>query len=224
MRLNVILLFIAALFGLASQSNAEKPPKELRKMISNLYELLLIEDPELLTVKEISTVKSAGAFLDNSYTFFRIEFRGESAEGLKKISPILARADVRDTVIKEDLESLDIVPQWPETALEKNEGLFIRWEFERKRWRADTGRIFYSRAMTLKCVFNKKEKMLYGFIEETTLPTNGNFPDIVVEEGHTVYSKSERREQGGTNQPATRPDSKPEGSDKPQPEAEGRSR
>ena len=31
-------------------------------------------------------------------------------------------------------------------------------------------------------------------------------------------------EQGGTGQPATRPESKPEGSDKPQPESEGRSR
>ena len=31
-------------------------------------------------------------------------------------------------------------------------------------------------------------------------------------------------EQGGTGQPATRPKSKPDGSDKPQPEAEGRSR
>lgn len=31
-------------------------------------------------------------------------------------------------------------------------------------------------------------------------------------------------EQGGTGQPATRPESKPEGGDKPQPEAEGRSR
>jgi hypothetical protein len=31
-------------------------------------------------------------------------------------------------------------------------------------------------------------------------------------------------EQGGTGQPATRPQSKPEGDDKPQPEAEGRSR
>jgi hypothetical protein len=33
-----------------------------------------------------------------------------------------------------------------------------------------------------------------------------------------------RREQDGTGQPATRPESKSEGSDKPQPEAEGRSR
>ena len=33
-----------------------------------------------------------------------------------------------------------------------------------------------------------------------------------------------RSEQAGTGQPATRPESKSEGSDKPQPEAEGRSR
>lgn len=33
-----------------------------------------------------------------------------------------------------------------------------------------------------------------------------------------------KAEQAGTGQPATRPESKSEGSDKPQPEAEGRSR
>ena len=173
MRLKIILLFIAVLFGFASQSNAEKPPKELRKLSSNLYELLLIEDPELLTVKEISTVKSAGYFLDESYTFFKIEFRGESAEGLKKISPIFARAEIRDTLIKEDLESLKIVPQWPETALEKNEGLSIRWEFERKRWRADAGPIIHSRDMNMICVFIKKEKLLYGFIVEKSPSASG---------------------------------------------------
>ncbi len=36
--------------------------------------------------------------------------------------------------------------------------------------------------------------------------------------------KPTQTEQDGTGQPATRPESKPEGSDKPQPEAEGRSR
>ena len=36
--------------------------------------------------------------------------------------------------------------------------------------------------------------------------------------------KKQKAEQAGTGQPATRPESKPEGSDKPQPEAEGRSR
>ena len=36
--------------------------------------------------------------------------------------------------------------------------------------------------------------------------------------------KKEEAEQGGTGQPATRPESMPEGSDKPQPESEGRSR
>jgi hypothetical protein len=36
--------------------------------------------------------------------------------------------------------------------------------------------------------------------------------------------KKQKAEQAGTGQPATRPESKSEGSDKPQPEAEGRSR
>jgi hypothetical protein len=40
----------------------------------------------------------------------------------------------------------------------------------------------------------------------------------------TTYRSPKEVEQGGTGQPATRPDSKPEGGDKPQPEAKGRSR
>lgn len=40
----------------------------------------------------------------------------------------------------------------------------------------------------------------------------------------TVLTGIEEVEQGGTGQPATRPESESEGSDKPQPEAEGRSR
>lgn len=36
--------------------------------------------------------------------------------------------------------------------------------------------------------------------------------------------KRQKAEQSGAGQPATRPESKPEGSDKPQPDAEGRSR
>ena len=39
-----------------------------------------------------------------------------------------------------------------------------------------------------------------------------------------VESKEQEAEQAGAGQPATRPESKSEGSDKPQPEAEGRSR
>jgi len=40
----------------------------------------------------------------------------------------------------------------------------------------------------------------------------------------TIITKRKEAEQGGTGQPATRTQSKSEGSDKPQPEAEGRSR
>jgi hypothetical protein len=40
----------------------------------------------------------------------------------------------------------------------------------------------------------------------------------------TVQPNKTKAEQGGTGQPATRPESKSEGGDKPQPEAEGRSR
>ena len=39
-----------------------------------------------------------------------------------------------------------------------------------------------------------------------------------------LAERKEEAEQAGTGQPATRPESKSEGSDKPQPEAEGRSR
>lgn len=41
---------------------------------------------------------------------------------------------------------------------------------------------------------------------------------------HIVDEEKTKAEQAGTGQPATRPESKSEGSDKPQPEAEGRSR
>ena len=40
----------------------------------------------------------------------------------------------------------------------------------------------------------------------------------------TIQPNKTKAEQGGTGQPATRPELKPEGSDKPQPKAEGRSR
>jgi DNA-binding transcriptional regulator of glucitol operon len=39
-----------------------------------------------------------------------------------------------------------------------------------------------------------------------------------------IYNPHKEAEQDGTGQPATRPESKSEGSDKPQPESEGRSR
>ncbi len=41
---------------------------------------------------------------------------------------------------------------------------------------------------------------------------------------HLEYPEQKHAEQAGTGQPATRPESKSESSDKPQPEAEGRSR
>ncbi len=50
-----------------------------------------------------------------------------------------------------------------------------------------------------------------------------NADRIIVNVDGSVRSES-KTEQGGTGQPATRSQSKPEGSDKPQPEAEGRSR
>lgn len=40
----------------------------------------------------------------------------------------------------------------------------------------------------------------------------------------TIENKPKKAEQAGTEQPATRPESKSEGGDKPQPESEGRSR
>jgi hypothetical protein len=43
-------------------------------------------------------------------------------------------------------------------------------------------------------------------------------------DGTPLQPRIKEAEQGGTGQPATRPESMPEGSDKPQPEAEGRSR
>jgi hypothetical protein len=59
---------------------------------------------------------------------------------------------------------------------------------------------------------------------------SGYFPTIdkyltFTIKGHLdLSSEAKEGEQGGTGQPATRPESKSDGSDKPQPEAEGRSR
>ena len=49
---------------------------------------------------------------------------------------------------------------------------------------------------------------------------------VLWRDGAVVLANPEKieAEQAGTGQPATRPESKSEGSDKPQPEAEGRSR
>ncbi len=55
---------------------------------------------------------------------------------------------------------------------------------------------------------------LFGFLLLFGVPLSVVFTRIV----------KDKAEQGGTGQPATRPESKSEGSDKPQPEAEGRSR
>jgi len=48
--------------------------------------------------------------------------------------------------------------------------------------------------------------------------------NLVIERGKVSLIPKKEAEQAGTGQPATRPESKSEGSDKPQPEAEGRSR
>jgi hypothetical protein len=48
--------------------------------------------------------------------------------------------------------------------------------------------------------------------------------DHLNSDGHLPSKKSDKAEQGGTGQPATRPESKSEGLHKPQPESEGRSR
>jgi len=49
------------------------------------------------------------------------------------------------------------------------------------------------------------------------------YPKILATSPDSIHQQPEA-EQGGTGQPATRPESKSEGGDKPQPEAEGRSR
>jgi hypothetical protein len=48
--------------------------------------------------------------------------------------------------------------------------------------------------------------------------------NLVIERGKVSLIPKKEAEQAGTGQPATRPESKSEGSDKTQPEAEGRSR
>jgi hypothetical protein len=49
-------------------------------------------------------------------------------------------------------------------------------------------------------------------------------PSVTPDEVFPVSPGNREAQQGGSGQPATRPESEPEGSDKPQPESEGRSR
>lgn len=54
--------------------------------------------------------------------------------------------------------------------------------------------------------------------------SSADWSELLVD-GKSIPKRDRKEaEQGGAGQPATRPESKPEGSDKPQPEAEGRSR
>jgi hypothetical protein len=52
----------------------------------------------------------------------------------------------------------------------------------------------------------------------------GEFVAFTITRLDATYNTAQETEQPGTGQPATRPVDKPEGSDKPQPDAEGRSR
>jgi hypothetical protein len=61
-----------------------------------------------------------------------------------------------------------------------------------------------------------------GSFEKSDFPFGSYTQRYSLEELHRRFKKE--AEQAGTGQPATRPESKSEGSDKPQPEAEGRSR
>jgi hypothetical protein len=67
----------------------------------------------------------------------------------------------------------------------------------------------------------------YGGIEGTAfmaIPVQNRDLQNAVIVCHTVSAKEADAQQVGAGQPATRPEAKSEGSDKPQPEAEGRSR
>ncbi|QTN32537.1 hypothetical protein HZ994_09410 [Akkermansiaceae bacterium] len=74
---------------------------------------------------------------------------------------------------------------------------------------------------------NKNEIVLQGIDEEKTKLLREQFAKkIIILENRlaVIYNPHKEAEQGGTGQPATRPESKSDGSDKPQPGAEGRSR
>jgi hypothetical protein len=74
----------------------------------------------------------------------------------------------------------------------------------------------------------RREKEVRSVIDDTVphfiriLPSD-RWKDIAVSFG-TLEVGAKKTEKGGTEQPATRPESKSEGSDRPQPESEGRSR
>ena len=91
---------------------------------------------------------------------------------------------------------------------------------------------------------HQKHKRFVSILFHKAAPSNKSLDDAIAElerfyfsrgyerilflgargSGVQVYKDTTKGEQAGTGQPATRSESKPEGDDKPQPEAEGRSR
>ena len=81
---------------------------------------------------------------------------------------------------------------------------------------------------TLKFAGSDGKKVFWGWMyrQRRVEPITPEHQKLLerIRKNNDLIPKSERSEQGGSGQPATRPESKSEGSDKPQPEAEGRSR
>lgn len=131
------------------------------------------------------------------------------------ISPETAAAKARAHIAKyskapEDytLEKLELCSEW--IKLPKWKEGQIRWywvaQFENGAFIAVGGMLPRTRIPVL---FDGWSPKLRKIKDEEDSPASQQEPDV---------------EQAGTEQPATRPESKSEGSDKPQPEAEGRSR
>jgi len=193
MNYKIKTIFFALVGMLMTPGGAEPTSKELRHAASDLYETLQIGTQELLEVEEISTSKVISESIDASYTFFKIKFGGQTIEELRKLSPLLMHLKEGGVNLGDSLNGFAVAPRWPDAALKEAPGFWLNWEHRKTIRRTNQARTIAARGMNLECAFLRDQKLLVGFIEVTSLPTNGTFPDVVVDDSPTVFRKSEEK-------------------------------
>jgi hypothetical protein len=117
----------------------------------------------------------------------------------------------------------------PRPRIKPNEGGYYRLYFEIEQ-RDELGQVWQTKSQSLNNtisgtkLFFEIESLPKWVFDRLGLPTGSDMIIIALPKNPEVRPKRMEGEQAGTGQPATRPESKSEGGDKPQPEAEGRSR
>ncbi len=102
-------------------------------------------------------------------------------------------------------------------------GVLLAILFGSVRW-PRLRRVLIATGASLAAAFSSVYAGYTLLIVTTYLPSYSNAMNGREDMLQAFYVRQKSAEQAGTGQPATRPESKSEGGDKPQPEAEGRSR